>query len=83
MNVDTGELRMLTTEQMQALKDSFMPVPDDLQEDAKKELSGKESTIIDLKADTPLARWAGQERKHQKKNNRRQMAKASRRKNRR
>lgn len=81
MNVNTGELMMLSAENMKLLYNKFTSVPDELQDEAKKELAGKEKTVVDLKADTPLANWAKRER-NKVKSNRAKMAKASRRRNR-
>ncbi|SMC38133.1 hypothetical protein [Papillibacter cinnamivorans] len=83
MNIDTGELRMFTADQMKEFVGVFTPVPSELQDEARKALGGEESTVIDLKADTPLANWAKSERKHKAKSNRAKMAKASKRRNRR
>jgi hypothetical protein len=89
MNVNTGELRMLTAgaekdkELMKALmEDGFRPVPEKLQEEANKELNGKENTFVDIRGKTPLAKWAKHQREKDKKKAKRKAAKASRKLNR-
>jgi hypothetical protein len=86
LNIDTGELRRLqdemTEEEKQKLfKEGFRPVPQDLKEEAEKELDGKDSTMVDLKKKSSLMSWCKKENKKHKKS-KRKMAKASRRKNR-
>lgn len=83
MNIDTGELMRFYPDAL--MPDGFMQVPDDFRDEAEKVLKGRDSAVIDLAADTPLAKWAGEQRKLRdgKAKTRRKMAKASRRKNRR
>jgi inorganic pyrophosphatase len=89
MNVNTGELRMLAAgaerdkELLKALmEEGFRPVPQELQEEAAKELNGKEETFVNLKGSTPLAKWAKNQREKDKKKAKRKLAKASRKLNR-
>jgi len=69
------------------------PVPEELQEEANRELGDKDSTFVDLNKDTPLTKWAAikraeieatkmKARKAEKKKNKRNTAKESRRVNR-
>lgn len=62
------------------------PLPENLQKEAEKELAGRKETFVDLKADTPLAKWARKRRNMmspaKKKKKRRKMTKQSQRINR-
>jgi hypothetical protein len=64
MNVDTGELirmgLMDAKEQLKTVKKGFTPVPQELEEEAMRELGEKDQTIVDLKKKpaTPLTEWA-------------------------
>ena len=80
MNCDTGELRRLLGSE--TLQEGFIQVPDDLAEEAEKVLGEKQSAFVDLKQHTPLADFARSQRVQTKKNNRKKMSKASKRKNR-
>lgn len=89
MNVDTGLLKKLSVEDshdkevLKALRDEgFKVVPQELQEEAEKELEGKTETFINLKGKTPLAKWAKHQREMKKKKLKRKAAKASRKLNR-
>ena len=59
----------------------FTPVPDELKAEAEKELAGADETQVDMSKNTPLVNWAHGER-NAKMRNRRQMVRASRKKNR-
>jgi hypothetical protein len=66
-----------------SLPDGFTQVPDDLTEEAEKVLQGQDHAFADLTQDTPLTRWARQDRKSRaatnsrRKRNRKLMQKAS------
>jgi hypothetical protein len=80
MNCDTGELRRLLG--LETPPEGFVQVPDDLAEEAEKELGENQSVFVDLKQRTPLANFAKSQRTQAKKNTRKRMSKASKRKNR-
>ena len=86
MDVRTGELIREKAFEELAEEEAkrFRKVKKELEEEAIKELEGKDKTFIDLKARTPLAKWAKQERKMDKKKikKKRKIAKASRKRNR-
>lgn len=56
MNVDTSELirRLNNTD----LGEEFNIVPTDLEDEAIKELAGRNSVIVDMSRKTPLTEWA-------------------------
>jgi signal transduction histidine kinase len=85
MNINTGELRRLSEQMSPEIlkKLGFTPVPEELQNEAEKELGEKESVIVDMQKDTPLVAWAKAHRKADNKKARAKMAKASKRRNRR
>jgi len=61
------------------------PLPEELNKEAEKVLNGKKETYVDLKSDSPLAKWAQKRRKAsaaKKKKKRRKMAKQSQKTNR-
>ena len=60
----------------------YEPVPERMQDQAEKELDGKDETHVDLEGDSDLAKWANMKRESKKRKNRRKMAKASKRTNR-
>ena len=62
MNCNTGELMMLRTEQQkeELKKLGFKEVPDDLKEEAFRELHEKERVFVDMNKNTPLVKWAKQ-----------------------
>lgn len=66
----------------------FKPVPDDLTEEAEKVLQGRDRAFANLTQDTPLTRWARQDRETRatmngrKTNNRKAMQKVSKKRNR-
>ncbi len=83
MDVDSGKLiRDMSPEQAQGL--GLVPVPGELQADAEEALDGKEETTVNLRENSPLANWArGKQRcKRLVARGTRDMAKASRRRNR-
>ncbi|WP_425059209.1 hypothetical protein SCACP_38880 [Sporomusa carbonis] len=81
MNVDNGHLIKLA--QYEAMRAGYQPVPPELQTEAERELAGKNESFVDLKAASPLANWAAKKRaERDKKNDKRRMAKESRRRNR-
>jgi len=83
MNVDTGELRRFEKEKAEELlKEEFVPVPKKHKAEANKELGDKDSVIVDMRKDTPLANWANRTRVANKKKARNKTARASRRRNR-
>lgn len=69
MNTDTGELRMfaanLKSEELEMM--GFTPVPNDLHEEAERVLDGKESVMVDIAQNTPLANWTKRRQKSKKK----------------
>jgi len=83
MNVDTGELRRLARREgeRELIEKGFTQVPAELQEEASKKLGSHDSTIIDMKKDSPLTNWANQSRAANKKKAKNKTAKASRRRN--
>ena len=82
MNVDTGELRRMRSkeDELELIKQGFDPVPKRHRKEVAKELGDKQSTIVDMKKDTPLTKWANKERAKKKKRVAK-IAKASRRRN--
>lgn len=84
MNVDTGELRRLLSheEELKLIKNGFTPVPEELKEEANRALGNRDSVVIDMETDTPLANWANKARSKNKKKTKRKMATTSRRRNR-
>lgn len=63
MNVNTGELRVipenLTEEEAEKLlSEGFIKVPSEFDEEARRELAGKDSIMLDMKKKTPLTDWA-------------------------
>ena len=80
MNIDTGELRLLTEKAL--IPEGFFAVPKELEEEALNELGDRQSVFVDLKSNTPLAQFA-QSQRAQRKKSRKKMAKASKRRNRR
>ena len=66
----------------------FKPVPDDLTDEAEKVLQGRDRAFADLTQDTPLTRWARQDRETRatvnahRERNKKSMRKASKRRNR-
>lgn len=70
------------------IPDGFKPVPDDLTEEAEKVLQGRDRAFADLSKDTPLTRWARQDRESRatvnahRDRNKKSMQKASKRRNR-
>jgi hypothetical protein len=91
MDTRTGEL--LSALKFEELKERdvgkakfFDPVPDKLEEEAKKELAGRDRAVVDLKKRTPLTKWAQEQTARRKRVNKRRvkskMAKASRKRNR-
>ena len=65
--------------------EGFESLPENLHQDAQKELNGLKETIVDLNTQTPLAQWARKKRKEKKvskKKIRRKMAQHSRKMNR-
>jgi uncharacterized protein YchJ len=66
MNVDTGELRRMNDigEAFEkafsdiSKKEGFTQVPQELEEEAMRELAGKDSVMVDMKKKTPLTAWA-------------------------
>lgn len=79
MNIDTGKLERLY--ENQKLEANFVQVPRELEQEALRELDGKQSTIVDLTTNSPLANFARSQRKKRQKT-RQKMAKASKRRNR-
>ncbi len=57
-------------------------LPSELEGEAKEALAGKTETMVDLKGDSGLARWAKRKRKENKKKSKKKMAKKSRKINR-
>jgi len=84
MNVDTGELIRLAmnADIAELIKKGFTPVPEELQEEANRELGNKDSVMVDMKKNTPLANWANRTKAANKKKAKNKMARASRRRNR-
>lgn len=88
MNTETGDL--LSAKLYAALKEEnaeeakfFEPVPNVLEEEAQKELAGRDKTVVDLKKRTPLTTWAHQQNTKKRINTRRSknhISKASRKK---
>ena len=64
MNVNTGEIRMLTAEQRDLLLGHFTPVPEEHQAEAKQILGDQESAFADMAAETPLVKWAKKQQRH-------------------
>jgi preprotein translocase subunit SecA len=63
MNVDTGELfKIFDEQQLKLLRelhgDSIQSVPEKLQEEAKKELAGRDQAVVDMTKNSPLVNWA-------------------------
>ncbi len=78
MNIDDGKLRRLeselSVEQFEQLKkllygEGFEPIPKELEEEAEKELKGRDSTVIDINEKSLLADWAKREREKRAKTN--------------
>ncbi|MEK4328955.1 hypothetical protein MKX70_24250 [Paenibacillus sp. FSL R7-0312] len=65
MNIDTGELIRL--KQSQPVPGGFVPIPRELQREANKHLSEKDSVIVDLSSNGPLSKWAKAQRKKRRK----------------
>ncbi|TWH48535.1 hypothetical protein [Sporomusa sp. KB1] len=86
MNIDNGHLIRFEEEFFQDLpkiRSSFLAVPPELEAEAVCELAGRNETYVDLKAATPLASWAAKKRaERDKKKDKRQMIKKSKRRNR-
>jgi|GEM_PF-7013103 hypothetical protein len=91
MNTDTGVLRRIVSfgggnlgaNIAKAAAAGFTPVPKKHEAEAEKHLDGKDSALVDLKANSPLANWAREERRHSKcRKAKTKMAKASKRRNR-
>jgi len=85
MNVDTGEI--IRRKELKLDKEElkqFRKVREDLEEEALKALGSEDKVTIDLKANTPLAKWAKQERKKDKSKDKkkRKQARKSRQRNR-
>lgn len=73
-----GELKTIEKameERMHTL--GYQPVPDELENAAKKKLAGKDEAYVSLTSGGKLSRWAAKKRKHKRK-----MARESRRRNR-
>jgi len=86
MNVDTGELisgNLLETFS-DLLKEKYQQVPDELAEEANRELDGKDKTVVDMTKETQLVKWAKTQQgaKNKKHSNLKKMQKTSKRKNR-
>lgn len=95
MNTETGELRRIAVcgagpafrdkqELRKIMEDGFVPVPEELIEEANEILGDKDSAFADMTKGSPLICWAKSEQS--KKANiakKKKMAKASRRRNRR
>jgi hypothetical protein len=62
MNINTGEIRMLENltkkEKSELFKEGFREVPEELEEEAKKELAGQERAFVDARKRTSLNTWA-------------------------
>lgn len=82
MNVQTGELKLMDEQMAKKLGEDWAKVPKKLEPEAKKVLNGKQSTVVNLKDKSPLARWAKHKRDESKKKARKKMAKASKKRNR-
>ncbi len=88
MNIETGKLYESLAEALkhEELSDNLKEVPKKLDSLAKKELNGKKITTVDMNKNTPLTKWAQQERHRAKKivkrKAHRKIAKASRKRNR-
>jgi cytosine/adenosine deaminase-related metal-dependent hydrolase len=64
MNVETGELNLVTEEEMkEAIKKGFTSVPKEHQEEAAKELGDKKSVMVDMNKKSPLVNWAKEQKK--------------------
>lgn len=79
MNIDTWELMKLKPEENPP--EGFTPVPDEYEDEARKELGDADSVTVDKTRNTPLVNWAKEKAKAKRKA-RAKMAKTSRRKNR-
>lgn len=75
MNPDSGRLVADIESEPEEKRRNFVPVPASMRHAAKKALSGRASTMVDLGSDTPLAHFAKRQRKAK---TRRKNAKASR-----
>lgn len=65
MNVDTGELRMVSNEEAkQAMKEGFQPIPPHLEGAAKRKLNGRRSAQVSRTSGGKLSQWAAEQRKH-------------------
>lgn len=80
MKSDEDTDNILVAEGLKGLEE----LPEELNKEAQKELAGRKETFIDLKSDTPLARWAAKRRvsSSQKKKRKRKIVKQSRKINR-
>jgi len=68
MNIDTGELRRIMdgvlpeefkkAAEKNTLRNSWQPVPDELQEEAMRELGDQQRVFVDMQKDTLLTQWA-------------------------
>lgn len=74
MNPNTNELRDIfgyDDSQLQSLKkDGFIPIPKYLEKEAKKELNGEKSVIVDNSTSSKLSKWAEKIRNKQKRSQR-------------
>lgn len=80
MNCNTGDLYKHYNLVPEDLKKDVIPVPDQYEVEAQQLLAEQEHVKVDMNKSTPLIDWA---KKQQSKKKRRQMAKASRKANRR
>jgi hypothetical protein len=90
MNCDTGELRRyhdsLTNVEREAFFKHFQLVPKEHSEEAERLLAEQDSVFVDMEKPTPLTDWAKSQRNQPhpdgNRKHRRQMAKQSRKQNR-
>ena len=88
MDCNTGDLRRLTEgfSVEKARRLGLIPVPDEHQAEADAELGNQDRVMVDMTQDTPLVNWAKShkcKRVDRGKGARRQLARASRKANRR
>lgn len=76
MNINTGEIAYWD-QIPKELFDQFVPIPENLEDEAIGMLEAGQPATVDLRGNTPLAKWAAKRRKQRMK-----QAKKSRRANR-